>query len=102
MRISGHKLLTLKAEILELGEWIAPVVKHNLATLIGGLEDVEGLWFDPNTGVCYKNDRTSVVSLLSFQKVFTRRVREIENLVKATNASRNESIPPFFIPQRSN
>ena len=32
-RTSGHKLLTLKAEILELGEWIGPIAKDSIAWL---------------------------------------------------------------------
>ena len=74
MIISEEKLITLEAEIGELGEWIAPVFKDDLALLGGRLRDVEGLWFDPNTGECNRNDQNLIASMSSFKKVFNRRV----------------------------
>ena len=71
--------------------WIAPVVKINLDLAKMGLADVEGLWFDPETGECSRDDEKFLASLSSFKKIFNIRVAEIENLVKAATRSRRES-----------
>ena len=89
MIISEEKLITLEAEIGELGEWIAPVFKDDLALLGGRLRDVEGLWYDQNTGECNRNDQNLIEFLSSFKNVFNRRIGEMENLVQAATPSRS-------------
>ena len=96
MTTSWEQIAKLDVAIFKLGKWIAPAAKHNLNILCDGLEDVEELWFNPNTGICYEKDRISVVeNLFSVQKLFTRGVREIEKLVKAAQASRSETLTLF-------
>ena len=52
---------------------------------------VEGLWLDPETGECNRDDEKFLASLYSFKKIFKKRLAEIESLVKAAARSRRES-----------
>ena len=85
---SGEKVTSLEAEIAGLGLWIAPIVKINLSLAKTGLADVEGLWFDPETGECNRDDEKFLASLSAVKKIFNIRVAEIEKLVKAATRSR--------------
>ena len=90
MIMSEGKLITLKQEIDQLGPWIPQVAKDGRDVLEILLQDVKKAGFDPITGGCmdFPNFKAS---MYSFEKMFKRRIAEIENLVQAAEASRSKS-----------
>ena len=88
MRTSGHKLLTLKAEILELGKWVAPIAKDSLDWLELS-HDIRVTLCDTlnETGECnsfyWFNARMN-----SFKIEFNEEIPTVEQQVKRANKYR--------------
>ena len=90
MIMSEGKLIKLKQEIDKLGPWIPQVAKDRRGMLEILLQDVKKAGFDPITGEC-KDFSNFKAFMYSFEKMFNRRIAEIENLVQAAKASRSKS-----------
>ena len=90
MEMSEIRLIELRLEIDDLGPWIPQVAKDRWDMLEVLLQDVKKTRFEPITGEC-KNFSNIKAFMYSFEKMFNRRIAEIENLVQAAKASRSES-----------
>ena len=90
MIMSEGKLIKLKQEIDQLGPWIPQVAKDGRDVLEILLQDVKKAGFDPITGEVMDFSNFKAF-MYSFEKMFKRRIAEIENLVEAAEASRSKS-----------
>ena len=90
MEMSEIRLIELKLEIADLGPWIPQVAKDRWDMLEVLLQDVKKTGFEPITGEC-KNLSNIKAFMYSFEKMFNRRIAEIENIVQAAAASRSKS-----------